>query len=95
MRVTCQVLSSQSAESLYIWYDYFSCPQLGKDGGDLRRAIDSIPSYITRSDLFLALNPAIEGGTLDEKNRRQNCRFLFKGLSAGFAYISNFGLLIT
>ena len=61
VRAASKVLSSQSAESLYIWYDYFSCPQLGKDGGDLRRAIDSIPSYITRSDLFLALNPAIEG----------------------------------
>lgn len=80
MRVTCQVLSSQSAESLYIWYDYFSCPQLGKDGGDLRRAIDSIPSYITRSDLFLALNPAIEGGTLDEKKSQTKIAgFFLKG----------------
>ena len=49
---------------LYIWYDYFSCPQLefqslgtGPDSPrpNLTRAVDSIPAYIARCKFFFAL----------------------------------------
>lgn len=66
-----KALRSQRPEKFYIWYDFFSCPQLENktDGtvslstssGVLSKAIESIPSYITRCDFFLALTPTIEG----------------------------------
>ena len=42
---------------LSIWYDYFSCPQLqivqqGGTGGDLDKAIDSIPAYVAKFSFF-------------------------------------------
>ena len=42
---------------LSIWYDYFSCPQLqivqqGGTGGDLDKAIDSIPAYVAKCSFF-------------------------------------------
>jgi len=52
---------------LYLWYDYISCPQLEqrncneKPGdSDLAKAIESIPSYITRCSFFFALCPVID-----------------------------------
>ena len=58
---------------LYIWYDYFSCPQLefqslgtGPDSPrpNLTRAVDSIPAYIARCKFFFALCPVVETSSL-------------------------------
>lgn len=54
------------AKLLWIWYDYFSCPQLeaalsqGKHSCSLLRAIDSIPAYVAECSFFFALCPIIE-----------------------------------
>lgn len=45
---------------LYLWYDYFSCPQLeDKRHLSLQKAIDSIPAYVSRCDFFMALCPVL------------------------------------
>ncbi|CAE7594129.1 Ankrd44 [Symbiodinium sp. CCMP2592] len=58
---------------LYIWYDYFSCPQLefrslgtGPESPrpNLTRAVDSIPAYIARCKFFFALCPVVETSSL-------------------------------
>jgi len=57
----------------FVWYDYFSCPQITARGslhasnsGDLLKAVDSIPFYIDESKYFLVLAPstkhAVSGG---------------------------------
>ncbi|CAE7585047.1 ASB2 [Symbiodinium sp. CCMP2592] len=55
--------------SLVVWYDYFSVPQLekrytcgadDKDGSQQARAINSIPAYVARCKLFLALCPTLK-----------------------------------
>jgi len=57
------------SQSLFLWYDYFSCPQLEpnkadvtneKDGSCLARAIKSIPAYITHARFFIALCPVLD-----------------------------------
>jgi len=55
------------SESLYLWYDYFSCPQLQHDHGTRKTVASCIPQYIVRCDFFFALCPAVvssEGNTL-------------------------------
>ena len=53
------------AKRLFLWYDYFSCPQLEHkptgpiSSGNLTRAIDSIPVYVSRCDFFMALCPVL------------------------------------
>ncbi|CAE8583065.1 unnamed protein product [Polarella glacialis] len=55
-----------TAEPLFIWYDYFSCPQTleGSDGElmkyDLSRAIESIPGYVEMCDHFVILAPTLK-----------------------------------
>eukprot|EP00435_Cladocopium_sp_Y103_P055120 s731_g18.t1 len=45
---------------LFLWYDYFSCPQLeDKQHLSLQKAIDSIPAYVSRCDFFMALCPVL------------------------------------
>eukprot|EP00913_Durusdinium_trenchii_P014791 g13872.t2 len=48
---------------LFLWYDYFSCPQLEEKGdacsNHLQMAIDSIPVYVSRCDFFMALCPVL------------------------------------
>ena len=52
-------------EALWLWYDYFSVPQLGEayDGldkdGQQAKAIASIPGYVARCRHFFALCPCI------------------------------------
>ncbi|CAE7595601.1 ANK2 [Symbiodinium sp. CCMP2456] len=66
-------------ESLYFWYDYFSCPQLPEQ--NIRKTVAScIPQYIARSDFFFALCPAVvtaEGHTHSPSSwaKRGWCRF--------------------
>lgn len=54
------------SKRLYLWYDYFSCPQLEHQTahgrvsvGNLQKAIDSIPIYVSRCDHFIALCPVL------------------------------------
>ncbi|CAE6956283.1 mask-1 [Symbiodinium sp. CCMP2592] len=60
-------------QPLFIWYDYFSCPQLdlqiigsldgrlrNAQGSELVQAIYSIPAYISRCSFFFALCPVID-----------------------------------
>lgn len=44
---------------LFLWYDYFSCPQQDKRHLSLQKAIDSIPAYVSRCDFFMALCPVL------------------------------------
>ncbi|CAE7336193.1 ANK2 [Symbiodinium pilosum] len=57
------------AKPLFLWYDYFSVPQLEerksyttdeRDGSQQARAINSIPSYVARCRFFLALCPVLD-----------------------------------
>jgi len=60
MRLSLDEFRSQP---IFVWYDYFSCPQLERDYGEgsaLARAIDSIPAYITNCAYFFVLCPVIE-----------------------------------
>lgn len=55
---------------LFVWYDYFSCPQLEHlvshklvESGlmsDLAKAVNSIPLYVAQCSFFFALCPVIE-----------------------------------
>ena len=50
---------------LFLWYDYFSVPQLGPGGcadddGNQAKAIMSIPAYVARCRYFFALCPTID-----------------------------------
>ncbi|CAE7242612.1 ANK2 [Symbiodinium necroappetens] len=55
-------------QTLYFWYDYFSCPQpecQGKASNQMEylhqaKAISSIPGYISECRFFLALCPVLE-----------------------------------
>ena len=57
---------------LFIWYDYFSCPQLDEPewarGGvkNIARAIESIPAYVTKCAFFLVLCPVVESRSLSK-----------------------------
>ncbi|CAE7543781.1 ANKS1A [Symbiodinium sp. CCMP2592] len=54
--------------TLYFWYDYFSCPQLQRQGKasdeteylHQARAISSIPGYISACHFFFALCPVVD-----------------------------------
>ena len=56
------------SDPLFIWYDYFSCPQLeytsqrrdNENRSQLLNAIASIPAYVNTSSFFLALCPVVE-----------------------------------
>ncbi|CAK9056284.1 unnamed protein product [Durusdinium trenchii] len=57
--------SKLCSQPLFLWYDYFSCPQLENQAGGesrpcLSKAIDSIPAYITKCSFFFALCPVLE-----------------------------------
>ena len=53
-------------QTLYFWYDYFSCPQLERQGNAsdemeyLPKAISSIPGYVSVCKFFFALCPVLE-----------------------------------
>ncbi|CAE7823403.1 ANKS1A, partial [Symbiodinium necroappetens] len=68
---TAQSLPLRDFQSklLYLWYDYFSCPQLGqsgesrragRSGSQLADAIDSIPAYVAECSYFLGLCPVVD-----------------------------------
>eukprot|EP00439_Symbiodinium_sp_Y106_P069803 s356_g12.t1 len=56
-------------QALFVWYDYFSCPQLEErksfgadetDGSQQASAINSIPAYVAKCRFFLALCPVLD-----------------------------------
>ncbi|CAE8595481.1 unnamed protein product [Polarella glacialis] len=54
-----------TAEPLFIWYDYFSCPQILEGASDqvnykLEAAIGSIPGYVEMCEHFVILTPALK-----------------------------------
>ena len=59
-RVQCP--KSSDFTSLYLWYDYFSCPQgSSKEARDSRKkAISCIASYVTRCVFFVILCPSLQ-----------------------------------
>jgi len=64
------VAELKEAMQWYVWYDFFSCPQIqarDKDGTsdaqsakELQAAVDSIPFYVAESDYFLVLAPTVQ-----------------------------------
>ncbi|CAE7465793.1 ANKRD17, partial [Symbiodinium sp. CCMP2456] len=68
------------SESLYLWYDYFSCPQLQQDHDTRKTVASCIPQYIAHCAFFFALCPAVvspEGNTLSPHSWAQRgwCRY--------------------
>ena len=51
-------------EALFIWYDYFSVPQMEQHSQG--RAIQSIPAYVAQCRFFFALCPAVESHWYDK-----------------------------
>ncbi|CAJ1405633.1 unnamed protein product [Effrenium voratum] len=71
---------------MFIWYDYFSCPQLVSRSAeqailpDLQNAVQSISSYVQKSKYFLVLVPSVHADTgellsRESWQRRGWCRF--------------------
>ena len=61
--------SGLRSSSLYVWYDYFSCPQLenkhfSNQESNLAKAVDSIPAYVERCAFFFVLCPVLESQSL-------------------------------
>ena len=47
---------------LFLWYDYFSCPQCrAGEQADLSKAISSIPVYVAQCTFFFVVCPVLEG----------------------------------
>lgn len=60
-KTKCPTPADFNGQALYIWYDYFSCPQ-GTDAtavNSREAAIESIPAYCARSFFFLILCPSV------------------------------------
>ena len=62
-------LQEFQVQALFVWYDYFSCPQLEErksfgadetDGSQQASAINSIPAYVAKCRFFLALCPVLD-----------------------------------
>ena len=57
-------------KELFIWYDYFSCPQMESANkgsrSDLSKAIESIPAYVASCAFFFVLCPVIENENLQK-----------------------------
>ena len=73
------------SKPLFIWYDYFSCPQLEirdvraigiSDGSQQGKCISSIPAYVEICRFFVALCPAIDSPTEEKvfSARTWSCR---------------------
>lgn len=60
-RWACPTSAEFKSQELFIWYDYFCCPQdaSGPAAHSRQRAIYSIPSYIAKCELFVILCPAL------------------------------------
>ena len=73
-------LKEFQSRPLFLWYDYFSVPQVWHGGSEQAKAITSIPAYVAKSKYFFALCPSIispcEGKVLNASSwgRRGWCR---------------------
>jgi len=47
------------SKPLYLWYDFFCCPQQPDAGEELAKAVDSIPAYVLRARFFFVLFPVL------------------------------------
>ena len=78
-------------KELFIWYDYFSCPQMERADqtpkgcrSELSKAIESIPAYVASSSFFFVLVPVIASDNLQKVfspsswARRGWCRLLLR-----------------
>lgn len=52
--------SQLRSKALFLWYDYFSCPQLDRMSKHFMEAVESIPAYVEECRFFLALCPVVE-----------------------------------
>ena len=61
-RLKCPSAADFTAKPLFLWYDYFSCPQSTCANATSNRqlAIDCIPSYVARCYFFVILCPFVE-----------------------------------
>ena len=61
-RLKCPSAADFNAKPLFLWYDYFSCPQSTSADATSNRqmAIDCIPSYVARCYFFVILCPFVE-----------------------------------
>ena len=61
-RLKCPSAADFKAKPLFLWYDYFSCPQSTSADATSNRqlAIDCIPSYVARCCFFVILCPFVE-----------------------------------
>ena len=55
--IACQDFQSKA---LFLWYDYFSVPQLETASSLQEQAINSIPAYVVKCRFFFALCPTID-----------------------------------
>ena len=57
---------------LFMWYDYFSCPQLescslqSEKPSELSKAVESIPAYVAECAFFFVLCPVIENANISK-----------------------------
>ncbi|CAE7600803.1 Kinase D-interacting substrate of 220 kDa [Symbiodinium microadriaticum] len=49
-----------SAKRLFVWYDFFSCPQSASAEQPRQLAIRSIPTYVDRCQFFIILCPPVQ-----------------------------------
>lgn len=59
---------------LFIWYDYFSCPQLVARSQELQAAIDSIGHYVQAAKHFVVLAPCVEHSETGQLLGRESWR---------------------
>eukprot|EP00913_Durusdinium_trenchii_P007666 g7203.t1 len=57
----CPSTTHFACQPLFVWYDFFSCPQGSSEAARAHRhlAISSIPSYVARSFFFMILCPPL------------------------------------
>ncbi|CAE7630980.1 Ankk1, partial [Symbiodinium pilosum] len=55
----CVSAKDLTSKALYIWYDFFSCPQSSARAHDRQLAISSIPAYVDRCQFFVILCPHV------------------------------------
>ncbi|CAE7394163.1 unnamed protein product [Symbiodinium natans] len=65
-RVPVPSAADLKEQLLFVWYDFFSCPQGNSPDStnNQRNAINSIPHYVAKSQYFIILTPAVRHHTL-------------------------------
>ena len=65
-RVPVPSAADLKEQLLFVWYDFFSCPQGNSPDStnNQRNAINSIPHYVAKSQYFIILTPAVRQSAL-------------------------------